>query len=192
MKPIPSAHHLAECFTYIEGALYWRQRPREHFRTARACNMWNAKFAGKRAGRPMPCQPYPYRQIGLDGHRYLEHRIIAAMHGMPTTACIDHIDGDVSNNHIANLRSATATQNARNNPGWKKKALRVGVSRLSNGKFVAYIRRDGRHVTLGRFSAEEDAVQARIAAEKAAFGGFSYQESRIERGVVVYRDEVAA
>jgi hypothetical protein len=174
-KPAPSSEHLHVCFAYLDGALYWRTRPREHFRSDRACNMWNAKFAGKIAGRPMAGRA-GYAQVGLDGERHLLHRLIAAMHGVRGDI-IDHIDGDPSNSRIENLRACTAQQNAMNNAGWPKKAQRVGVHRKPNGRFVAYIRADGKQSHLGTFVSEGDAALARAAAERVHYGEFARHKS---------------
>ncbi len=133
--PIPPKEHLDECFMYDDGRLYWRKRPASHFRTARAAAVWNAKYAGKRAGRKMVGSAY--RQIGLDSVRYLEHRLIAAMHGLDIEQCIDHRHGDGADNRIEFLRPASQQQNCWNNSGWAKKPLPVGVSRKPNGRFIA-------------------------------------------------------
>lgn len=177
MNKLPTVTHLDEVVSYKEGMLFFRIRPRSHFKSDRAWNMWNAKFAGKRAGRLM--QSGHYRQVMVDGVRYLEHRLIAAIHGISTDQCIDHIDGNGLNNIPANLRAASQAENTRNNAGIRGKAERVGVSKKANGKFVAYIRSAGKHKHLGTFELETDALKARIDAEKSVYGDFCFETSRI-------------
>ena len=167
---MPTSEHLHECFVYSGGDLYWKYRPESHFKKQRTANMWNAKFAGKRAGRKMAGMDY--RQVGVDGVRYLEHRVIAAMFGVSTDACIDHKDR-TGRNEIENLRPATQQQNSWNNEGWKKKSSRVGTWEKKNGKWVAYIRVGGSMRHLGTFSSESEAVAARVGAERLYYGEFA-------------------
>jgi hypothetical protein len=176
MIPIPGADYLKSVFEYVDGALFWKQRPADHFGSAKAWAMWNARFANKRAGREMVRAggDTGYRQVMIDGCRLLEHRVIAAMFGLNTADEIDHIDGDPSNNRIENLRPAKRHENCRNNAGWGKKFLRVGVHAKKNGRFTAYIRsNDGKQTHLGTFVSEQEAVAARKAAETLIYGGFA-------------------
>lgn len=55
-----------------------------------------------------------YMRIGIDGKRYLQHRIIYLMFHGNLPSAIDHIDGNTSNNRIENLRAATNTENLQN------------------------------------------------------------------------------
>lgn len=168
---LPERDYLLSVFVYWNGRLFWRPRPPEHFKSLRACSMWNSKFASTRAGREMPARTY--RQVMVDGVRYLEHRVIAQMHGLDTSREIDHIDGDGLNNLVENLRPASHAENTRNNPGWAKKPSRVGVHKKANGRWVAYIRKNGKHSHLGTFGTEAEAVAAREVAEREWYGVFS-------------------
>lgn len=176
MKPMPSQAYLAECFEYYsDGALVWLNRPAEHFRNSRACNIWNAKFANVRAGR---LGLHGYRQVGLDGLRYLEHRLIAAFFGLDCSGEIDHIDGNSNNNRIENLRAANRFQNNRNHRTSKANTSgHMGVYALRSGRWKAGIRRDGRQVWLGAFDNFESAVSARLDAEREVYGAFSPRHS---------------
>lgn len=171
MKPIPERPYLEECFIYQDGELYWKVRPPHHFSSKRTTNMWNAKFAGSRAGRQMSGREY--RQVGLDGARYLEHRLVAALHGMRTDLYVDHIDRNGMNNRIENLRPATQTENMRNNGGWKKKPLRHGIHKKANGRYTAHIRTADGHKHLGTFATEAEAIHARTEAEADIYGEFA-------------------
>lgn len=174
---LPDAAYLREVLDYRDGALYGQMRPCGHFTTLRACRIWNAKFSGKCMGRKMPLAPY--RQLMVDGVRYLEHRLVAALHGLDLSATIDHIDGNGLNNRIENLRAATQSQNTRNNGGWRSKPYRVGVYKQKlTGKWTAALRVDGRARHLGTFDSEAAAVAARKAAEQREYGEFAPSLSR--------------
>lgn len=175
IKAIPPADYLAECFEFKDARLWWKERPRDHFKADRSCNMWNAKFAGRVAGRPMKVPPY--WQVMIDGRRYLNHRVIAAMHGIDTSGLIDHRNGDGSDNRPENLRACNSQQNAMNNTGWRRKDAPAGVS-VRDGKWVAYIRDGGRHRHLGTFASEDEALAARLSAERRLYGEFAASVSR--------------
>lgn len=113
-----------------------------------------------------------YRQIGLNGIRYLEHRLIAAMLGIDTSNLIDHKDGSGSN-LSTNLRPATHSQNMRNNAGWSKKKERIGVQKRPNGKWTASIRTECRKRHIGTFDTEAEAIAARLGAERVYYGEFA-------------------
>lgn len=92
---------------------------------------------------------------------------------------VDHINGDVTDNHIENLRACTSQQNSfnrkqtsRNKSGFK------GVSRLANTTCTqrpwrADIRINGKNVTLGHFATPEEAAAAYQAAAREHFGEFA-------------------
>ena len=57
-----------------------------------------------------------YKMISIFNHKYLLHRIIWLwLHGSFDDECIDHIDGDTSNNSITNLRCVSLSTNQQNN-----------------------------------------------------------------------------
>jgi HNH endonuclease len=170
MLTIPERDYLLKVFCYKDGKLIGKVRPFLHFSNSRQMKIWNSKFAGKRVGRVMSTSHY--RQVMLNGIRYLEHRIVAKMFKLSVDGYeVDHIDGDSLNNRIENLRIASRQQNMQNNSGWRKKSLRLGVSKKVDGKFVAYIRKDGRHLHLGTFPNEVLAAKAREQAERSIYGG---------------------
>lgn len=90
-----------EYLEYRDGGLYWKKRPRKA----------SLVFVGDRVGS---LDKDGYRKFSLRGRYYREHRVIFFMHHMYWPTLIDHIDRDVSNNSIENLREATPKLNSRN------------------------------------------------------------------------------
>jgi len=87
------------------GVFTWRERPGSSHHT----KIWNARFAGSRAGS---VGDEGYRHIKLSGRRRREHRLAWLwMVGKFPSDQIDHRDGDRGNNRWSNLAAATATQN---------------------------------------------------------------------------------
>lgn len=48
---------------------------------------------------------------------------------------------------------------------------------MNSGKWDAFINVNSKKIHLGRFDAKEDAIAARLNAEKSIFGEYSYSES---------------
>lgn len=125
-----------------------------------------------------------YIQVTIDAKNLRAHRVIWAMcHGQWPSGQIDHINGVRDDNRISNLRVASPRQNS-SNLGLAKTNTSgfrgVSYSR-ARGKWEAYIRSNGKHVHLGRFDRREDAVRARDAAARSAFGEF-YNPARAGTG----------
>ena len=81
---------------------------------------------------------------------------------------VDHINGVRDFNPIANLRNASQIENSRNlsKPKSNKSGV-MGVSRDKvNRKWRATIKVNYRQINIGRFASFNDAVQARVEAEK--------------------------
>lgn len=92
---------------------------------------------------------------------------------------VDHINGDKSDNTLANLRICTPSQNGKN---IKKKTSntsgQAGVSLRKSGKWRARIVVDRKEINLGMFNTFEQAKKARIRAEKKYYKEFSPTISR--------------
>ena len=73
-----------------------------------------------------------YIAIRIDGKPYLAHRLVWLYHHGYMPPMIDHIDNNKTNNHITNLRIATASQNQHNRI--KNKNNTTGVKGLSIAK----------------------------------------------------------
>lgn len=111
-----------------------------------------------------------YRMLCVDREHILAHRVIwMYVHGRWPLHFIDHIDGNRSNNSIANLREASDLQNARN-------ALAKGFyleKRVKSRPYVVEIKVRRKKIQVGRFATESAARTAYLEATRKYFGEFS-------------------
>ncbi|HEV2899896.1 MAG TPA: HNH endonuclease signature motif containing protein [Pseudaminobacter sp.] len=117
-----------------------------------------------------------YTQIEIEYRLYRAHRVIwLIMTGAWPKHQVDHRNGMRADNRWRNLRDATPLQNARNRrPGASNTSGRIGVGYLKNqAKWSAYIGLDNRTIHLGSFDNVEDAIAARVEAERHHFGEFA-------------------
>ena len=163
--PVDLAH---ESFSYDEevGALIWRFRPLSHFHDESYQKRWNARFAGKRAGcLKSSGDGRNYHRIYFAGRFFHAHRIIWAMHhgDIPAGKHIDHVDGDGTNNRLANLRVVSPTGNNANMKLRRdNKSGRVGVRFYEQSKkWRAEGCVNGKAVRLGHYATFDEAVAAR-------------------------------
>jgi len=98
-KKIITQDYLNQLFEYRDGELYWKIKPSTNINI------------GAKAGH---LNPTGYSQTSINNKRYRNHRLIFLMHHGYLPECLDHIDGNPSNNKIENLRAATFTQNQHN------------------------------------------------------------------------------
>lgn len=153
------------------GDFYWKHRPRDTFKTLRACNIWNTKFANKKAGCRAKrgyksSDDYCKIEITIFDRNRFAHRLAWFMYyGEWPKDQIDHINGDATDNRIENLRDVSIKENGRNRSiNANNKTGVMGVSKR-NGKFRASIRVDGKSKDLGLYDTLEDASAARKEAE---------------------------
>lgn len=111
-----------------------------------------------------------YLRIQIDGTSYLAHRLAWLHHyGKWPLLDIDHINGEKTDNRIANLREATASQNGQNrrHSQSNNQSGKLGVHfDDSSGRWRAVIAKDGRIYRLGYFGSREDAHAAYLAAKR--------------------------
>ena len=77
-----------------------------------------------------------YYLVSINKTKYLVHRVIYSLQNrcnLQTNLLIDHIDNNVTNNAIWNLRAVTASGNARNRKDIKEKEDMSGISILKDG-----------------------------------------------------------
>ncbi|NBJ09328.1 HNH endonuclease [Microvirga arsenatis] len=113
-----------------------------------------------------------YIRIEINDRSFLAHRVAWALyHGVWPPAYLDHLNGNRSDNRIANLRSATATENRRYRASRNSTGFR-GVSRSGN-RFAASITVDGRTIHLGSYRLPEVAAEVYAQAARQHFGEFA-------------------
>ena len=117
-----------------------------------------------------------YLAIRVDGRSHLCHRLAwLYSNGRWPAAQIDHINGDRSDNRLANLRECTNAQNAQNMGAHADgNCHHVGVCRISrrtSKPWLAQICVNGKQRRIGQFATELEAVLARAEA-KAQFHPF--------------------
>lgn len=166
--------HLKKILHYnpLTGKLTWLERPASMFRsnTSRrspesSAKTWNKKYSGSTAGS----KKKRYTALFIDGTSYTAHRVAwAIFHGEWPKGEIDHINGDIFDDRMSNLREVSHSENMANKKTYKNSKTGVtGVYKLSSGKWVAQIRRDGKLRHLGTFNCLEAAASSRKNAEAA-------------------------
>ena len=130
----------------------------------------NKRVAGKKTGY---VTKRGYVQVGIDAKLYYAHQIVWKMvHGEDVTE-LDHINGDRSDNRLANLRPATRSQNLSNRGRKVGKTLPKGVRQNPFGRYLAQIQINRRTVHLGTFTTIDEAHAAYRTAATETFGQFA-------------------
>lgn len=116
-----------------------------------------------------------YQIIKVDGTSYLTHRVIWLLEtgSFPEDGlCVDHINGDPSDNRFENLRAVTYMENSHNRDIMNKRAgkSKLGVSKIGN-KFEAEISVNYTSIRLGLFDTHEAASKAYWEAKEQYFPG---------------------
>lgn len=150
---------MKDLFDYrpASGKLYWKSGNRK----------------GQRAGT---FNRKGYRQVGVNGKIYLEHRLIwFLVTGSWPTQYIDHANKSKADNRWSNLREASPSESVCNrNTQVNNKAGRRGVYPSSvKGKWSARITCNSVRIFLGNFSTEDEAASAYAEASKQFHGRFS-------------------
>lgn len=111
-----------------------------------------------------------YTVIRIDGVLYAAHRLAwLYVHGKWPEKHIDHIDGNKSNNAIANLRDVTSAQNMQNIKGARshsKSGLLGVVFCKMTGRWRVEIQTRKKRKWIGRFDTEAEASAAYLQAKK--------------------------
>lgn len=154
------------------GVFTWRERSRKWFKGEKqhCCDSWNTRHAGKVAGNKYtkPHNKKSYLQVSVFDCWYSCHQLAFLYMNGSIPECIDHINGDGTDNRWCNLREVTHAENSRNLKLSSRNTTGVvGVSwSKSRNKWVASINVKGKTKFLGRFNELSDAVNARKEAEK--------------------------
>lgn len=142
MKEHPTQERIQEILEYRDGSLFWKIKVRK--------NMAIGSLAGIKTDR--------YRRIKIDGKQYDEHRIIWIYHygAIPEDMVIDHINRDIIDNRIENLRIATYSTNGINRTGGNVHFLENRNPKSKN--YLAYVSIDGKRVSKC-FYTEREAIE---------------------------------
>lgn len=152
-----SCEKVKELFDYKDGELFWK-KPGPNKRTDRPAGAVN------RDG---------YRRIKYMYKLYAVHRLVWTYHGNDPVDFIDHINGDVLDNRIENLRAATHSQNCMNRRvRFDSKSGVKGVTWKRN-KWHACITLDYKVYSGGYFDNKEDAIAAVDKLRKELHGEFA-------------------
>lgn len=156
----PTQQALRAMFGYDPqtGAMTWLPRPDDE--------RWTKRYAGKEAGS-LNCRGY--RLTTINNRKHPVHRLVWIwMHGDIGDKHIDHINGDKSDNRIANLRAVTKLENNRNTSMPRHNTTgTVGVYHCARyGTWEASITVNQRRMNLGTYKTMAEAIAARKAAEK--------------------------
>lgn len=165
MPPTRLLHELLR-YDHATGVFTWKVDPR---------------FGRRRRGMVAGClNRAGYTIIGIPGHGQLfAHRLAWAYVNGPVPAGmeIDHIDGDVANNAIPNLRLATSSQQKQNKRVQSNN--RCGLKGAyyhachKGKKWRSQIKVGDKLIFLGYFHAPEEAHAAYAAACEKHFGQFA-------------------
>ena len=155
------------------GRFVWRRRLLRDG-VERLDKAWNTRFAGiavaERSHR------HGHLQIGLHCKNYMAHRVAwAHYYDEWPDSDLDHINGNPKDNRISNLRLASVSENLCNSKIRMDNTSGVkGVSwSKKSNKWYAYITKDQKMVSLGRYLDFNDAVAARVRGEERLHGKFA-------------------
>lgn len=148
--------------------------------TRKGCYFWIDRYDLEKILLYTWCKDYRgYFVANVDGRTIPIHQYLL---NVPKGMCVDHIDGDRSNNRRSNLRICDAKGNARNIRVQKNSSTGyTGISKTPSGRYRARITVDRKEIRLGHYSNLEDAVKVRKEAEKKYFGEFAPSICRTEQ-----------
>ncbi len=125
----------------------------------------------------VPCQNGDgYHTFMINGRTHSAHRIAWLLcYGKWPEGQIDHINGDKSDNRIANLRDVPQRTNGENRrtPLANNKVgfLGVSVNKSNPGRYLAQIQIAGKNVHIGYFKTPEEAHEAYIETKRRRHAG---------------------
>ena len=127
---------------------------------------------------------HQYRRVIIDKQQYPYHRLKWLLHyGVdPYPYEVDHIDNDIQNNNINNLRLVNTQQNNQNRSlRSDNKSGYIGVFKRGN-KWVSFIKHNNIRYHLGSFDSVNEAVHIRNNKGRELFGDY-FNESVINNDI---------
>jgi hypothetical protein len=154
---------LNSLFEYSDGKLFWKNCSRKHL---------NGKEAGTFDGR--------YWKVGLpNGKKEKRARIVYKMfNGEFSELCVDHINGDKTDDRIENLRLATLSQNNSNTVRKSRIGMYPCVEKRGN-KFIVDTQYEGKRYKFYGFNTAESAYQFYVDFSKKHKQGFYVSSDRL-------------
>ena len=124
-----------------------------------------------------------YLRISVESTKWKAHQIVFWLHHGYIPKIIDHVDRNILNNRIENLRDVSSKQNSMNSGAHADGEVGYkGVSK-SRGKFRARITVKDSVIHLGTFNTAEEAAMAYNNAAKKHLGEFAFLNKIIINGV---------
>jgi hypothetical protein len=126
----------------------------------------NRRLAGSVAGGRQDSAGY--LRGGIDGRVYFAHRLAwLHFHGEWPKGIIDHINGDRTDNRIANLRDVSQTVNLQNQRKARGRSGLMGASWVElRKKWTARIKIDKKVISLGSYQTAEEAHRVYMEAKR--------------------------
>ena len=152
-----AADLLHELLEYRDGELYWKQPGKS-----------------RQMGKPVgSVNGDGYKRVKINRKLYAIHRLVWVLHGNDPVPFVDHINGDVLDNRIENLRAATHSQNCMNRRvRFDSKSGVKGVN-LRKGKWHTCVILNNEKYSAGTFDRKEDAIAAVDKLRKELHGEFA-------------------
>ena len=174
-KELPSPKLLRKLLQYEPetGNLFWRERTPDMFPdcgrggSKGACARWNARYAGKQAFTAKDGCGYRRGKI-FQKSIYLHRAAWVISYDNWDFDEIDHINGNILDNRIKNLRAVSRCQNMKNaKMNSKNTSGYNGVFwNKKNKKWIAQIEVDKKRKYLGSFDDIRCALAARLEAQR--------------------------
>lgn len=171
-KALPPQSELLRLLDYDPetGALLWKARPESDFypvgkrSAAFMAAHWKSNRAGKSAGAK---RADGYATVMIGGSAYKIHRVIWKIATGEEPVEIDHINGNMADNRLSNLRSIERGLNMRNRALYaNNKSGFPGVEFHKRDKvWIAKIGVGNGQVHLGSFPTKDEAIACKMGAQ---------------------------
>lgn len=165
---------LRQLLTYnaSTGLFHWKPRDRSSFASQAAYTRFHLKHAGQQAGT---VDKYGYVVITIGPKKYSAARLAWLYHygSIDEAKDIDHKDGNMAFNAIANLRQASHQQNMMNRKTHKQNLSGHKNIRFQNGYWIIRIMSNGKSHYRGMIPTLEEAIEIQRSMATEHHGEFS-------------------